>query len=130
MGLVKELIEKELVFKIMGCAMEVHNELGHGLREKTYERALCREFGLQGVAHDQQLVYPVFYKGEQIDDYIPDLVVEQRVVMDAKTVEAICDEERGQMLNYLKITGLAVGLIINFKHPKLEWERIVLDTAR
>ncbi|MEI8207190.1 MAG: GxxExxY protein [Kiritimatiellales bacterium] len=130
MVLMKELIEKELVFKIMGCAMEVHNKLGHGLREKTYEGALCREFGLQGVAYDQQQVYPVFYKGEKGDDYIPDLVIEQRLVVDAKTVEAIYDEERGPMLNYLKITGLVVGLIVNFKHPKLEWERIVLDTAR
>jgi len=62
--------------------------------------------------------------------YIPDLIVEKRVVVDAKTIEAICDEERGKMLNYLKITGLKVGLLINFKHPKLLWERVVLDTAR
>jgi GxxExxY protein len=125
-----ELIEKELVFKIAGHAMEVHNEVGHGLREKTYERALCREFDLQDVSYNQQAVYPVFYKGEKIDDYIPDLVVEDRVVVDTKTVEAINDDHRGQILNYLKITGLKVGLIINFKNQKLEWERIVLDTAR
>jgi GxxExxY protein len=128
--LVKELIEKELVFKIMGCAMEVHNELGHGLREKTYERALCREFHLQAILYGQQAVYSVFYKGEKIDDYIPDLVVEERVVVDVKTMEVIGDAERGKMLNYLKITGLKVGLIINFKHSKLQWERIVLDAAR
>ena len=125
-----ELIEKELVFKIVGCAMEVHNELGHGLREKTYERALCRELGLQDISYDQQAVYPVFYKGEKVDDYIPDLVVKERVVVDAKTIESIGDVERGKMLNYLKVTGLKVGLIINFKNQKLEWERIVLDTAR
>lgn len=126
----KDLIEKELVFKIVGCAMEVHNELGHGLREKTYERALCREFDLQGIFYNQQAVYPVIYKGEKIDDYIPDLVVKERVVVDAKTIEAIGDVERGKMLNYLKITGLKLGLIINFKHSKLQWERVVLDTAR
>ncbi len=114
----------------MGCAMEVHNELGHGLREKTYERALCREFHLQAILYGQQAVYSVFYKGEKIDDYIPDLVVEERVVVDVKTMEVIGDAERGKMLNYLKITGLKVGLIINFKHSKLQWERIVLDAAR
>ena len=124
------LIEKELVFKIIGCAIEVHNELGYGLREKTYERALCREFDLRSMLYDQQAIYPVIYKGEKVDDYIPDLVVEERVVVDAKTIEAIGDIERGKMLNYLKITGLKVGLIINFKNSKLEWERIVLDTAR
>ncbi|MDK2857416.1 MAG: hypothetical protein PWQ29_582 [Verrucomicrobiota bacterium] len=58
----KELIEKELVFKITGCAMEVHNELGHGLREKTYERALCREFDLQAISYNPQAIYPVFIK--------------------------------------------------------------------
>ena len=125
-----ELIEKDLIFKIIGCSMEVHNDLGHGLREKTYERALCREFDLQEVLYDQQAVYPVVYKGEKIDEYIPDIVVEERVVVDTKTIERIGDLERGQMLNYLKITGLKVGLIINFKNRKLEWERIVLDTAR
>jgi len=130
MSRMKELIEKELVFKIVGCAMEVHNEPGHGLREKTYERALCRELDLKDVPDNQQAVYSVFYKGDKIDDYIPDLVVEERIVADAKTIEAIGDDERGKMLNYLKITGLKVGLIINFKHSKLQWERIVLDTAR
>ena len=66
----------------------------------------------------------------KIDNYIPDLVVEEKIVVDIKTVEAIGDNERGQMLNYLRITGLKVGLLINFKNSKLEWERVVLDTAR
>ena len=125
-----ELLEKELVFKIVGCAMAVHSEVGHGLREKTYERALCCEFDIQQMKYSQQAIYAVLYKGRKIDEYIPDLVVEGRVVVDAKTIEAIGDVERGQMLNYLRITGLKVGLIINFKKQKLEWERIVLDTAR
>ncbi|HKL20923.1 MAG TPA: GxxExxY protein [Tichowtungia sp.] len=125
-----ELIEKELVYTIVGCSMEVHNEIGYGLREKTYERSLCREFKLRNIWFDQQAVYPVLYKGEKVDEYIPDLVVRERVVIDAKTVDAINDDHRGQVLNYLKITGLKVGLIINFKNPKLEWERVVLDTAR
>lgn len=125
-----ELIEKELVYEIVGCAMEVHNEVGYGLREKTYERSLCREFGLRNLPFDQQAVYPVFYKGEQVDDYVPDLVVQERVVVETKTVDAINDDHRGQVLNYLRITGLKVGLIINFKNAKLEWERVVLDAAR
>jgi len=106
--------------------MEVLNEIGHGLREKTYERALCREFDLQGISYSQQAVFPVEYKGEKIDEYIPDVVVETRVVTDAKTIEGIGKDEVGKMLNYLKITKLKVGLIINFKHAKLEWKRVVL----
>ncbi len=123
----QNLEEKDLVFRITGCAMEVLNELGHGLREKTYERALCHEFGLQELKFSQQVVFPVFYKGEKIDDYIPDLIVENRVIVDTKTIDAIGDLEIGQMLNYLRVTGLKVGLLINFKKPKLEWKRVVLS---
>ncbi len=123
----KQLEEKELVFQIVGCAMEVLNELGHGLREKTYERALCVEFGLQEIVFSQQTVFQVFYKGEKVDDYIPDLIVEDRVVVDTKTIDAIGDVEIGKMLNYLQVTGLKVGLLINFKHSKLQWKRVVLS---
>jgi len=128
--LVAELLEKDLVYRIIGCAMKVHGEIGYGLREKTYERALCVEFRHSGLAYDQQSAYPVFYRGEKIDEYVPDLEVEKRVLVDAKTIEQITDFERGQMLNYLRISGRSVGLIINFRPPTLEWERIVLDTAR
>ena len=122
----KNLEERDLVYQIVGCSMEVLNELGHGLREKTYERALCHEFGLQKMEYSQQAVFPVFYKGKKVDDYIPDLIVENRVIVDTKTVDTIGDDEVGQMLNYLRITGLKVGLLINFKHSKLQWKRVVL----
>jgi len=123
----QHLEEKELVYKIVGCAMEVLNELGHGLREKTYERALCHEFELQQIGYSQQAVFPVFYKERKVDDYIPDLVIEERIVVDTKTVDTIGDNEIGQMLNYLRVTGLKAGLLINFKKSKLEWKRIVLS---
>ena len=123
----QHLEEKELVYKITGCAMEVLNELGHGLREKTYERALCCEFELQKIKYSQQVIYPVFYKDHKVDDYIPDLVVEERIVVDTKTVDTIGDDEIGQMLNYLRVTGLKVGILLNFKKLKLEWKRVVLS---
>lgn len=123
----QQLAEKDLVYKIAGCAMEVLNELGHGLWEKTYERALCVEFGLQDVQFSQQAVFQVLYKGVKVDDYSPDLIVEDRVVVDTKTIDVIGDIEVGKMLNYLRVTGLKVGLLINFKKPKLEWKRVVLS---
>ncbi|MFH0953168.1 MAG: GxxExxY protein [Verrucomicrobiota bacterium] len=125
-----KLLEKDLVYRIVGCAMKVHTEVRYGLREKTYERALCVEFRHQGISFNQQCVYPVLYRDERIDEYIPDLEVEGRVLIDAKTIENITDIERGQMMNYLRISGRKVGLIINFKHPSLQWERVVLDSAR
>ena len=119
-------VENDLVYKIAGCAMAVLNELGHGLREKTYERALCLEFRRQNVAYDCQHAHPVHYCGEHIDDYIPDLEVEGRVIVEIKTAEAITDEHVGQVINYLRITGCEAGVILNFKYPKLQWKKVVL----
>lgn len=121
-----ELLLKEEVYRIVGCAMEVVNELGHGLLEKPYENALAVEFGLQGIPFEQQPHYGVRYKGVLVGEYIPDLVCFNQVVVDTKAIEKITDNELGQMLNYLKITGLHVGLILNFKRALLEWRRVVL----
>lgn len=115
----------QLTFAIIGCAMEVHNALGAGLHEKPYENALVVEFGLKGIPSEQQRRFPVNYKGTLVGEYVPDLIAGESVIVDAKVIDCITDGERGQMLNYLRITGLKVGLIINFKRPKLEWERMV-----
>lgn len=114
------------VRQIVGCAFEVLNTLGCGLLEKPYENALCVEFKLRGIPFAQQPRYNVIYKGIKVGDFIPDLIVFQSIVVDTKTIDRITDIERGQILNYLKITGCRVGLILNFKHPRLEWERLVL----
>jgi GxxExxY protein len=74
----------------------------------------------------QQPAFDVFYKGQKVGVFIPDLIVFDSIVVDTKVIDQITDHERGLMLNYLRITGLRVGVILNFKHRKLEWERIVL----
>ncbi len=117
---------KEETHQIIGCAMEVLNTLGHGLREKPYENALCVEFGLRNIAYAQQPHFDVVYKEVKVGEYIPDLVVFDKIVIDTKTIERITDHEKGQILNYLKITGLRVGLILNFKYAKLQYERLAL----
>lgn len=124
------LLLKDEVFRIVGCAMEVLNELGHGLHEKPYENALMVEFGLRGIALVQQPRFDVLYKTVKVGEYVPDLIAFNAVVVDAKVIDAITDHERGQMLNYLRTTGHKVGVILNFKRAKLEWERIVLDRQR
>ena len=121
-----KLLLKEEVYQIVGAGMEVLNELGHGLNEKPYEKALVVEFNLRGIPCQQQPNYQILYKGYQVGLFIPDLIAFGSVVVDAKTIDCLTDIERGQILNYLKITKLRVGVIMNFKHPKLEWERIVL----
>lgn len=117
---------KEETHKIIGCAFEVLNEMGHGLNEKTYENALVVEFGLQRIASEQQRRFEVIYKQNTVGSFIPDLIVFDQIIVDIKTIERISDEQRGQILNYLKITGLRVGLLLNFKHAKLEFEQLVL----
>lgn len=121
----KPLFHEE-VGLILDSAVEVHRVLGHGLNEKPYENSLVHEFGLRGISFIQQPRYPVNYKGARVGEFIPDLVVFERVIVDAKTIDRITDYEIGQMLNYLRITGLRVGLIINFKHRRIETRRVIL----
>jgi GxxExxY protein len=114
------------VGRILDAAVEVHRIIGHGLNEKPYENALVREFVLREITYHQQPRYSVDYKGVSVGEFIPDLVVLGIIIVDAKTIDRITDHEIGQMLNYLRITGLRVGLIINFKHRRIETRRVVL----
>jgi GxxExxY protein len=114
------------VYEVVGCALEVINRLGHGLLEKPYENALTVEFGLRGIPFRQQQRFRVTYKGVQVGEYIPDLIVYGQIVAETKVIDQVGDHELGQMINYLSITGLKVGLILNFGHPRLEWKRVVL----
>jgi len=120
------LLFKEEVFQIVGCAIEVLNTLGHGLIEKPYENALVVEFGLRRIPFRQQPSFNVLYKGHTVGLFVPDLIAFGSIVVDTKMIDRITDHERGVMLNYLRITNLRIGVILNFKHAKLEWERIVL----
>lgn len=121
-----QILHKELVYSVVGCAIEVLNAVGHGLHEKPYENGLVVELGIRGIPYAQQRRLPVLYKAVQIGEFIPDLIVGDSVVVDTKVIDHITDTERGQMLNYLRISKLRVGLLLNFKKPKLEWERMIL----
>ncbi len=109
----------------IGSAFDVLNEIGHGFHEKPYENSLAVEFGYRNIPFSQQARYPILYRGVKVSEYIPDLIVFEMVIVDAKVIERITDHEIGQMLNYLRITGLPVGLILNFKNSKLEFRRVV-----
>jgi GxxExxY protein len=121
-----KLLLKDEVYQVVGSAIEVLNEIGHGLHEKPYENALVVEFGIRKIPIKQQANFGVLYKGHKVGLFIPDLIAHDQIVVDTKVIERITDQERGQMLNYLRITKCRVGVILNFKNPKLEWERIVL----
>ncbi len=121
------LLLKDEVFQIVGAAIDVLNGLGHGYHEKPYENAMAVEFGLRGITFQQQPRFDIVYKNVTVGEYIPDLIVFEKIVADTKVIDQITDHERGKMLNYLRITGLQLGLILNFRRAKLEWERIVLS---
>ena len=105
-----EMLEADLVYRIMGCAFEVLKEVGHGLHEKPYENAMAIAMDESGMAVGQQERYPIMFRDKVIGEYIPDLVADDAVIIDAKVIDRITDHERGQMLNYLKIPGLRVGV--------------------
>ena len=113
------------VYSIVGAAIEVLQELGHGIHEKPYERALAVEFRLRDLPYQQQTPFDIVYKKVKVGQFTPDLVVLGKIIVDTKVIDRITNHERGQMLNYLKITGLPVGVILNFRYAKLEWERLV-----
>jgi len=121
-----KLLYKDEVFQIVGRAIEVINTLGHGIVEKPYENALVVEFRIREIPFRQQPAFNVLYKGSKVGFFVPDLIAFDAVVFDTKVIDRITDHERGLMLNYLRITKLRVGVVLNFKHRKLEWERIVL----
>lgn len=114
----------DLTERVIVSARSVHEELRPGLDEKLYERALCIELAECSIHFTQQTVFQVTYKSRYIGDLIPDLIVGDSVIVDLKVVEAFTDAHVAQMLGYLNITGLEVGLLINFKHARLQIKRI------
>ncbi|MBZ5704174.1 MAG: GxxExxY protein [Acidobacteriia bacterium] len=105
---------------IIGAAIEVHRALGPGLLESTYEECLCHELRLRGLEFRRQVAIPVLYKGVSLDcGYRLDLVVQDEVVLELKSVEQLLPVHEAQLLTHLKLSGKRVGLLINFNVPLL-----------
>ena len=121
------LKEEELSYAIRGCVYEVFRELGCGFLEKVYENALLVELKERGLNAESQIPVKVFYKNKIVGEYIIDILVEKKVIVELKTVEKVDNVHEAQLLNYLKASGIQVGLLINFKHPKVEIKRMVMD---
>ena len=104
-----------LTERIIGCAIEVHRHLGPGLLESAYERAMCAELEDSGLSFACEVIVPIVYKGRDVGDYRVDLIVEDSVVVEIKSVERLERVFDAQVLTYLRVTGKHVGLLINFK---------------
>ncbi|WP_185153908.1 GxxExxY protein [Dysgonomonas sp. ZJ279] len=114
-------IEKELTEKILACAYSVHTELGPGLLEKTYETCLYHELRQSGLFAEKQVELPVAYKGIEIDaGYRLDLLVENKIILELKSVEELTDIHTAQLLTYLKLSGCKIGYLMNFNVRSLK----------
>ena len=109
-----------LTERIIGCAIEVHRQLGAGLLESAYETALCIPLAKTGLKFEHQRIVPLYYEGINVGEYRPDLIVENQVVIEVKSVLRFEPVFIAQMLTYLRITGLKRGLILNFDKPVMK----------
>ena len=120
-----KIIHEDLSKKIIGAAMEVLNELKPGLDEKLYERAMIIELKREGHTVSVQTPFPVFYRGELIGNLIPDLIVDEAVIVDPKVVSCFTETHIAQMIGYRNKTRLDLALLLNFKNSRLEWKRVL-----
>ena len=116
--------------RIIGCAIEVHRYLGPGLLESVYESALCIELRARSLPFKRQVGLPLYYKGELISEHRPDLIVDDEVIVEIKSVDRLAPIHTAQMLTYLRVTSLRVGLILNFNSQTIKdgTRRVVLNT--
>jgi GxxExxY protein len=120
-----EYPHRELSAAIIGAAMKVLNVLRPGLDEKIYENSLVLELIAQGHQVEQQRRFPVHYRGHLVGTLIPDILVDEKVIVDPKVVEAFTNDHIAQMLGYLAMSELELALLLNFKFAKLSWKRVV-----
>jgi len=121
-----DLLYSDLTREIIGAAMEVHSNLGPGFLESVYEAAMAIEFDLRNVTYERQKAIPVMYKGEKAKDFFCDFLVDGKVLVELKALKTTTGVEEAQVLNYLKATGLEVGLLINFGEQSLKYKRLVM----
>jgi len=121
----EKILHKDLSYKIIGLAMEVHTKLGYGFLEKVYENAMMVLLRREGIHAKQQAPITVYFDGEVVGDYYADILVEDKIILELKAIEKITDVHRAQTLNYLKATGLRLAILLNFGKEKLKYERLV-----
>lgn len=121
----ENIIYKELSYRVMECAYEVHNVLGPGFPETIYEEAMVRELKRRQISHETQKRVEVSYKGEKIGEFRLDLIIENKVILELKAVGELSKLFEAQLYSYLKATQLKLGILINFGSRRVESRRVV-----
>jgi GxxExxY protein len=116
----EEYLHQELTKDILASAFRVHNSIGCGLLEKVYGKAMSWDLTLNSREVVEEKEFKVVYREKEVGTYYGDLVVDEKVIVEVKAVERLDNVHRAQLLNYLKISGIRVGLLLNFANPKLE----------
>jgi GxxExxY protein len=119
------IVYKDLSYTIIEACMEVHRILGPGFTEKIYEEAVIRDIAKRNIAFERQKLIEVFYKGDTIGEYRLDIMVDNKIILELKTVAELNSTFEAQLFSYLKATNLKLGILINFGKKKLEFKRIV-----
>ena len=120
-----QLLFSQLSQQVLGACFSVHNALGPGLLESAYEGALAIEFQQQGLAFGRQVVYPVYYKGHMAGAYVADMVVADKIILELKSVQCLSKVMEAQLLNYLRLSKVPVGYLVNFNGERVVWRRFV-----
>ena len=120
------IIYRDLSYQIMGAIFEVHKELGPGFLESVYKKALLLELTGRGMKVDEEKVFALIYKGKKVGTHRLDLIVEDRIVVELKTVERFAPHHAAQLLSYLKASGHRLGILVNFSKSKVESRRVVM----
>jgi GxxExxY protein len=118
------MLHEDLTEKILKACFDVSNELGCGFLESVYEKALIVALRDSGLLVESQVPLKVMFRNQLVGDFYPDIIVENKVLIELKAVKSLASEHIAQVLNYLKATGLAIGLLVNFGNPRLEYRRL------
>ncbi|MDA3938261.1 MAG: GxxExxY protein [Spirochaetia bacterium] len=122
-----KLIYSQLSNTVLGACFSVHNILGPGLLESAYEGALVIELAHLGIPVERQKVYPVYYKGELAGAYIADIVVDGKIILELKSAVRLTGVMEAQLINYLRLSKIQVGYLVNFRNSRVEWKRFVFQ---
>ena len=125
----ESLKHRELTDQIIGTFYEVYNELGFGFLESVYENSMVIALKAKRLDVEQQVSIPVWFRGERVGDFVPDLIIEDKVILELKAVRTLDERHKAQLLNYLKATEIEVGLLLNFGHSA-EFKRMAFDNSR
>lgn len=122
----KDFLYKDLSYKVIGLAMELHKRLGSGFLEKVYENSLMLLFERDNIKAEQQFPVNVIFENQVVGNYVADIVIEDKIILELKAVDSLNDIHKAQLINYLKASGYRIGILLNFGGKSLEYKRFIL----